>query len=127
MMFNVYKCPRCGAVVEEVVPCTCTGCGFKCCNEDMVLLTANTEDGAKEKHVPTFERVEDEIFVKVGEVPHPMEKGHYIMWIAACWNDRVEKVILAPEQEATARFTYRPGTTIYAYCNTHGLYSAVVE
>ena len=123
---KVFKCQKCGAMVEELVPCHCP-CKIQCCGEEMQLLTANTADGAKEKHVPVYEKVEDEIYVKVGEVPHPMAKEHYIMWIAMVWNDRIEKVILAPEQDPIARFPYRSGATIYAYCNTHGLYSAEVE
>ena len=123
---KILKCQKCGAVVEEIIPCNCP-CKIQCCGEEMTVLTANMADGAKEKHVPIYEHVEDEILVKVGEVSHPMAKEHYIMWIAMVWNDRIEKVVLAPEQDPIARFPYHAGATIYAYCNTHGLYSANVE
>ena len=125
--FRILKCNKCGELVEEIVPCEMEGCNIKCCNEDMVKLIANEADGAKEKHVPVYEKVEDEIIVKVGEVPHPMAKEHYIMWIAMVTENRVERVTLHPEEEAVAKFKYVPGAKIYAYCNTHGLYSNEVK
>ncbi len=124
---KVLKCNKCGALVEEIIPCNCDGCGIKCCEETMSLLVANKSDGAKEKHVPVYEKVEDEIVVRVGEVAHPMAKEHYIMWIAMVTDERIEKVTLYPEQEAMARFRYVPGSKIYAYCNTHGLYECEVK
>ena len=124
---RILKCKKCGALVEELISCNCDNCGVKCCGETMELLVANEADGAREKHVPVYELVEDEIFVKVGEVAHPMTKEHYIMWIAMVYNDRIEKVILYPEQDAVARFKYIPGSKIYAYCNLHELYACDVK
>ena len=44
----------------------------------MEKMTANTTDAAVEKHVPIYEKVEDELVVRVGEIEHPMEKEHYM-------------------------------------------------
>jgi len=41
-------------------------------------IIPNTVECAVEKHIPTYDKVEDEIFVKVN---HVMEKDHYIEWI----------------------------------------------
>lgn len=124
---RILKCNKCGALVEELIPCNCGDCGIKCCNETMGLLVANEADGAKEKHVPVYEIVEDEVFVKVGEVAHPMTKEHYIMWIAMVTDNKIEKIMLYPEQEASVRFKYVPGSRVYAYCNLHGLYATDIK
>ena len=125
--FIIKKCMKCGALVEVYEDCTCENCGIKCCGEEMKALKANSEDAATEKHVPVCEKVEDEIVVRVGEVEHPMEKDHYIMWIAQVKDNRVTMVDLYPEQSTETRFPYIPGATIYAYCNKHGLWKKDVE
>lgn len=119
-----YYCPICGNVIglidgdmEHVT----------CCGKPMEQLVANTTDAATEKHVPTYEKVEDEIVVRVGEVEHPMVKEHYIMWIALVSDNRTTRVRLFPEQSTETRFPYIPGATLYAYCNLHGLWKTIVE
>ncbi len=44
-----------------------------------VKLTANTTDGAYEKHVPVIEHTGDYVTVKVGSVAHPMLDAHWIV------------------------------------------------
>ena len=120
----IKKCLKCGALVDVINDCKCDDCGIKCCGEQMVELVPNSSDAVFEKHVPTFERVEDEIFVKVN---HVMEKEHFIEWIAMVTDTRVCKVTLYPEQNAECRFKYIPGSKLYAYCNKHGLWVKEVE
>ena len=122
--FTIKKCIKCGALVEVINDCNCDNCGIKCCGEQMVEIIPNSVDAAIENHVPTFERVEDEIFVKVN---HVMEKEHYIEWIAMVTDTRVCKVILYPEQNAECRFKYIPGAKLYTYCNKHGLWTSEVK
>ena len=74
--------------------------------------------------MPTYEKVEDEIFVKVN---HPMEKEHYIEWISLVKEEKEYFVKLYPEQNAETRFPYIPGSTIYAFCNKHQLWKKEVE
>ena len=119
----VRRCKKCGAVVKVLKECNCE-CGFVCCGEKMDVVTPNSEDASFEKHVPTYERVEDEIYVKVN---HVMEKEHYIEWLAMVANGETTKVELFPEQEASARFKYVKGAKLYAYCNKHGLWTTDVE
>ncbi len=85
-------------------------------------LGANSGEGSFDKHLPVISRVEDEYFVTVGEVPHPMTKQHYIEWVAQVKDNRINKVYFYPEQMAEARFPYIPNCVFYAYCNLHGLY-----
>ena len=119
-----YKCPICGNVIGLI-----DGNieNMRCCGAELELLVANTVDASVEKHVPVYEKVEDEIVVKVGSVDHPMEKAHYIMWIAQVTDNRTTRVKLYPEQGTETRFPYIKGSTIYAYCNLHGLWKTVVE
>ncbi len=120
----IKKCTKCGAMVKVIEDCNCPECGIKCCGEEMVKLIPNSVDAAVEKHVPTYERVEDEIFVKVN---HVMEKEHFIEWISLVTENKEETITLYPEQNAEVRFKYIPGSTIYAYCNKHGLWKKDVE
>ncbi len=119
-----YKCPICGNIIElidgEIEHVTC-------CGKPMEQMIANNTDAAVEKHVPIYEKVEDELVVKVGEVEHPMEKEHYITWIAQATEDRVTRVRLYPEQSTETRFPYIPGATLYAYCNKHGLWKTIIK
>ena len=100
-----YKCPICGNVIGlidgDINHMTC-------CGKEMERLEANSVDAAQEKHVPVYERVEDEIAVKVGEIAHPMEKDHYIMWIAQVSDNQTTRIRLYPEQGTEVRFKYIP-------------------
>ena len=115
----IKRCKKCGAMVKVIEDCTCEDCGIKCCGEEMEKLIPNSVDASAEKHVPQIEKVEDEIFVKV---PHPMEKEHYIEWIAQVTDNKEEFIYLYPEGSAEVRFKNIPNATIYAYCNKHGLW-----
>ena len=90
----------------------------------MKIVVANSVDASFEKHVPTYEIIDDEIVVKVN---HVMEKEHFIEWISLVKENTEITVKLYPEQDAIARFPYMRGATVYAYCNRHGLWSTEVE
>ena len=119
-----YKCPICGNVIGLIDG---NVEHMRCCGQEMELLVANTQDASQEKHVPVYEHVDGEIVVKVGAVDHPMTKEHYIMWIAQVSDNRTTRVRLYPEQGTETRFPYIKGSTIYAYCNLHGLWKTNVE
>ena len=119
-----YNCSICGNIVglidgnmEHIT----------CCGKPMEVMSANTTDGSVEKHVPVYEKVEDELVVKVGAIEHPMKKEHYIMWIAQVTENKTTRVRLYPEQATETRFPYIKGATLYAYCNKHGLWKTVIE
>lgn len=119
-----YICPICGNVIglidgnmEHIT----------CCGRPMKKMIPNTVDASVEKHMPVYEKVEDELVVRVGEVEHPMEKDHYIMWIAQVTENRTTRVRLYPEQATETRFPYIPGAMLYAYCNKHGLWMTKID
>ena len=120
----IKKCKSCGATVRVIEDCNCDNCGILCCGEAMEVLVPNSVDAAVEKHVPTFEKVEDEIFVKVN---HVMEKEYFIEWISLVADNKEYFVKLYPEQNAECRFPYIPGSVLYAYCNKHELWKKDVE
>lgn len=119
----IKKCNQCGALVKVIDDCKCN-CGIECCGEKMRTLEPNSTDAAIEKHVPTYEKVGDQIVVKVN---HVMEEEHYIEWISLVIDHEEWTLRLLPGQPAEARFPYVPGSTIYEYCNKHGLWKKDVE
>jgi superoxide reductase len=91
----------------------------------MKLMSENTVDASLEKHVPVLEKSGNEVTVKVGSVPHPMEEKHYIEWIEVIVDGTIERQYLAPGQDPKASFVVKGGTaTAREYCNQHGLWKA---
>lgn len=120
-LHEVYKCEVCGNIIEVV-----HGNGFSlfCCGQVMTLMTENSVDAAKEKHVPVIECVAQGIKVKVGSVPHPMEEKHYIEWIDVVADDRTYRQHLKPGQVPEAFFPVTARVlTVREYCNLHGQWS----
>lgn len=119
---EIYKCEACGNIVEVVVG----GEGeLVCCGDPMKLMTENTVDAAKEKHVPVIEKVSGGVKVKVGDVPHPMEAKHYIEWIELIADGVTHRQFLNPGDTPEAFFTVSAtDLSARAYCNLHGLWKA---
>ena len=119
---EVYKCNTCGNIVMVLHG----GDGeLVCCGENMVLMTANTVDAAKEKHVPVIEKISGGFKVKVGSDPHPMEEKHYIEWIEVIADSKNYFQFLNPGETPEATFMI-DATEVSAreYCNIHGLWKA---
>ena len=88
-------------------------------------LTANTTDGAHEKHVPVIEQQGDHVTVKVGSMEHPMLEAHYIQWILLETATGYQKKDLKPGEKPEAEFAVtEPILAAYEYCNLHGLWMA---
>lgn len=121
---KLYRCPICGNIIclEEGKIDNIT-----CCGKKMEEIIPNTIDASHEKHVPTYMKQGDEILVTVGEIEHPMEENHSIMWILYVSKNKTIRVNLTPGEKPIARFPYEKGVIIYAYCNLHGLWMKNVE
>jgi superoxide reductase len=119
---EVYKCEACGNIVEVLTG----GAGeLVCCGEPMKLMTENTVDAAKEKHVPVIEQTADGIKVKVGSTAHPMEEKHYIEWIEIIADGKAYRRFLNPGEAPEAVFPIQATqVTAREYCNLHGLWKA---
>ena len=119
---EVYKCEVCGNIVEVLHG---GGGELVCCGQPMKLMTENTVDAAKEKHVPVIEKVEGGVKVKVGDVAHPMEEKHYIEWIEIIADGKVYRQFLNPGEAPEAFFAVDADqVTAREYCNIHGQWKA---
>ena len=119
---QIYKCNVCGNIVGVLH----TGVGeLVCCNQPMQLMEEQTADATTEKHVPVIEKTEKGVKVKVGSIPHPMEKEHYIEWIEIIADDKSCRKFLKPGDAPEAEFEVQ-ATSITAreYCNVHGLWAS---
>jgi superoxide reductase len=117
---QIYRCNVCGNIVEVIH----TGVGqLVCCGQPMELLTEKTADVGLEKHVPVMEKAGNKVKVKVGSVPHPMEKKHYIEWIEIIADGRTFREFLKPGDKPETEFEIA-AVKIEAreYCNIHGLW-----
>jgi superoxide reductase len=119
---EIYKCAVCGNIIEVVH----AGEGELVCHgQPMQLLTENTTDASREKHVPVIEQMPDGVKVKVGSTPHPMEEKHHIMWIEVIADGKVYRQFLQPGQVPEAVFPVKATTmSVREYCNLHGLWKA---
>jgi superoxide reductase len=119
---EVYKCETCGNIVEVLDG----GPGeLVCCGQPMEHFVENTVDAAKEKHVPVIEKAGDSLKVKVGSVPHPMEKEHYIQWVEVIADGKAYREFLEPGGAPEAAFNVKADKiTAREYCNLHGLWKA---
>lgn len=119
--YKIYKCLVCGKIIKVLHE----GTGILVCdNQPMELQEEKTEDIGNEKHVPVVEETETGILVKVGSIPHPMEKKHYIEWIEVQSNGKLYSKFLTPEDEPQAEFPLKKEdiTQVREYCNIHRLW-----
>lgn len=121
-ILEVYKCNVCGNIVELL---HVGGGTLTCCAEEMTLLTENTVDAAKEKHLPVIEKISGGYKVTVGSVAHPMEEKHYIQWIELIADGKAYRQFLKPGEVAEAVFNVNANSvTARELCNLHGQWSA---
>jgi superoxide reductase len=117
-----YLCRHCGNLIAFIHS---SGAPVVCCGEKMQLLTPNSTDAAKEKHVPVIEENGNTVTVKVGSTAHPMVPEHYIQWIYLQSAEGIQCKKLRPGMEPKAVFALSKGDkaiAAYAYCNLHGLW-----
>lgn len=106
-----YVCPVCGNAVRSTGEALISCCG--------ITLPPLEPENTEPDHDIRVETVEDEYFVTID---HPMRKDHYISFLAAVSDSRVQFVKLYPEGNAEARFKIDRVRKFYAYCNRHGLF-----
>lgn len=98
-----------------------------CCGQPMELQKEKTKDEGFEKHVPVIEKTKTGIKVKIGSIPHPMEKEHYkehyIEWIEILFDGKSDKQFLEPGNKPEAEFCVKPKKlTARCWCNVHRLW-----
>lgn len=121
-LFQIYKCGICGNMVEVIS----TGKGeLVCCGKPMDLFKENVVDASTEKHIPVSEKTDGNLKVKVGSIPHPMEKEHYIEWIELIdENGKAYRQFLKPGDDPEALFCVKIKNKpiLREFCNIHGLW-----
>ncbi len=118
----LYYCEMCGNIVEMEYE---GGGTIVCCGEEMKLLTVKTGDPS-EKHVPFIEKKDNGVLVKVGkETAHPMDRDHYIVFIAIVADGILMRKYLKPDEAPEAFFeTNAKDIVAYELCNKHGVWSS---
>ena len=120
----IKKCLKCGATIMVLQDCNCDNCGIVCCGVPMIELKPNSVDAAVEKHVPVYQVKGDNILASVN---HVMDADHYIEWIALLYKQKLLKVDFGSGQVPQCTLPYCKGSTLFAYCNKHGLWSKEVQ
>lgn len=121
---DLYKCEICGNMVEVILV---GGGELVCCGQPMNLIQAkNKEEVLMEKHIPVFVKKDDGgREVRVGEILHPMNDDHYIMFIETISEDKQSSHLqyLHPGQEPIMLLEEKLGKTLAReFCNLHGLW-----
>ncbi|MGN0383205.1 MAG: helix-turn-helix domain-containing protein [Eubacterium sp.] len=107
---HFFVCPICGNIIVSV------GNGaFSCCG---ITLHRIESEKCDENHLICLETVDNEYHVSMA---HPMDKKHYISFIAYVTSSNCEIIKLYPEQDISVRFRKKGHGILYAYCNKHGL------
>ena len=120
----IKECAKCGARVEVLKDCTCDNCGIKCCSEEMKVIAPNTVDASVEKHKPEVEVIGNYVVVTVN---HVMEEEHFIEYVCLVGENINAKKYMTMGAAAKAVFPYIKGSTVYAYCNKHGMWSTEIK
>ena len=105
-----YVCPDCGNIVTASAEAVLSCCGRP--------LTALEPQKADLPHCLTIEPVENELFITS---THPMEKEHYIAFIALLRGDSLLLRRLYPEWDMQVRIPAAHGRLLW-YCTRHGLF-----
>lgn len=107
-----YVCPVCGNVI------TATGdAQIACCGRTLEAMKAQSVD---EAHGVRLTPMDGEMHAAFD---HPMDKEHFIRFIACVGYDRVLLVRLYPEQGAETRLPYLPRCRYYIGCSRDGLFT----
>ena len=119
---EIYKCEICGNIIEVVH----AGKGeLVCCGKPMVLQKENSKGEYGKKHAPVITKNKENVEIKIGSVPHPMESDHYIEWIQIQTDKGESKKFLNPEKDKVAETNFpvkKPLKKSRMYCNKHGLW-----
>lgn len=112
---HFYVCPVCGNIITSVGQGT-----FSCCG---ITLPEAEAEKCDEEHCLNVQTIDNEYSVTM---QHPMNKTHYISFIAYVTSDDCEIIKLYPEQDISLRFRKRGHGIMYAYCNRHGMVKKMI-
>ena len=123
MEMKFYKCNVCGKIVGIVRD---SSSSLYCCGQAMEeIFPLEEETNISEKHIPTYERKDNKLIVKVGSILHPMTSDHHISWVALTTNKGNQRKALDISSLPIVTFYLDEGEEplrIYSYCNIHSLW-----
>ncbi|MDO4732084.1 MAG: helix-turn-helix domain-containing protein [Bacillota bacterium] len=108
---RLYVCPECGNILASS-----GSAAISCCGKTLEALLPAEAEG---EHLPSVEYMDGELYL---HMEHPMEKKHFISFIAYVNGDKLLLNRLYPEQGIDLRFPRNGHGWFYIYCNQHGLF-----
>ncbi len=124
MEVKFFKCEHCGNIIAFVKD---KGVPVMCCGQKMKEIVPNTVDAAQEKHIPVVTVEGSKVYVKVGDVAHPMTEDHLIEWVCLHTKQGNQRKPLNSGDAPEVCFSICDGDevlAVYAYCNLHGLWKS---
>lgn len=142
---TIYECKVCGHIEFNESPEKCLICrspksAFQE-NPDAIKQPADPEnltDGDK-KHIPIIQKTEcglmdgcSDVHAKVGEIEHPMQSEHYIMYLDYYLNDKfISRLWLSPEACKPVTSLHLAADsgkiTVIEHCSVHGIWMSEFE
>lgn len=106
-----YICPACGNVITAMADAAVSCCGLR--------LDAAVPQKAEGEDQLTVETVENDLYITSG---HPMEKDHYITFVALLTGDSLMLRRQYPEWDLQARIPAFGHGRLLWHCSRHGLF-----
>lgn len=122
MELKFYVCKHCGNIITYI---NNAGVPVVCCGEKMQEIVPGAVEASHEKHIPVIEKNGNDVLVKIGAVPHPMQPEHYIEWIVLQTKEGCQIKHLTPNDKPEAKFAVASNDEVigaFDYCNIHGLW-----
>ena len=98
-------------------------------DENLIELTANTQEAALEKHLPVVNIIGNKIEITVGSILHPMTEAHLIGAIVLVTTNKVYITNLKSTDKPLTNIILEDGEKpieVYEYCNLHGLWKVSI-
>lgn len=108
---HFYVCPVCGNMITAM-----TETGISCCGKKLQPLQPHKADENEKLNVA---RIENDFYITAN---HPMEREHYIPFVALLTSDTLMLRKLYPEWELQVRIPIFSHGRLLWYCNRHGLF-----
>ncbi|MDL2325078.1 helix-turn-helix domain-containing protein [Ruminococcaceae bacterium OttesenSCG-928-A16] len=107
-----YVCPSCGNILVSTGSASISCCGMKI---DYLTHVSPNKD-----FTISVEEVDTDYYISTN---HPMEKDHYLSFVAYVKTDSIFLKRLYPEQSPNFRIPMISGGKLYLYCTKQGLTS----
>ncbi len=106
-----YVCKNCGNIITSM-----TDTNVYCCGKKLNSLQINNADDNEKLNV---EKIENDYYITT---KHPMEREHYITFVALLNEDSIIIKKQYPEWDLQARIPILSHGKLIWYCNKHGLF-----